>query len=156
MPNNRFLKAINSLLELEKDKGLKIQKKDRKTKRETEKLFYKPIIVSKDDTDKFKEQEMKKIKQSVMGNKQKIINDIPNIYLNRRRKWKRKKKKHNERIIKDWIIRDIRKLFEQEEEYYEPKGVSKFLIINTLNMRVMVIKIKTYQLMNSLIILSLT
>ena len=92
MPNNRFLKAINSLLELEKDKGLKIQKKDRKTKSETEKLFYKPIIVSKDDTDKFKEQEMKKIKQSVMGNKQKIINDIPNIYLNRRRKMKKKKK----------------------------------------------------------------
>ena len=35
-----------------------------------------------------------------------------------------KKKKHNERIIKDRIIRHIRTLFEQEEDYYEPKRVS--------------------------------
>ena len=30
--------------------------------REIEELFYKPIIVSKDDMDKFEEQEMKKIR----------------------------------------------------------------------------------------------
>ena len=34
-------------------------------------------------------------------------------------------KKHNERIVKDRIIRDIRTLFEQEEDY-EPKRVSNF------------------------------
>ena len=42
-------------------------------------------------------------------------------------KQKKKKKKHNERIIKDSIIKDIRTLFEEEEEdYYEPKRVSNF------------------------------
>ena len=38
-----------------------------------------------------------------------------------------KKKKQNERIIKDIIIRDIRTFFEQkEEDYYKPKRVSNF------------------------------
>ena len=41
-------------------------------------------------------------------------------------KQKKKKKKHNERIIKDTIIKDIRTLFEEEEGYYEPKRVSNF------------------------------
>ena len=44
-----------------------------------------------------------------------------------------KKKKHNERIIK-----------EQEEDYYEPKRVSNVSNNNELNMRVMVIKIEIY------------
>ena len=41
---------------------------------------------------------------------------------------RKNKKKHNERIIKDRIIRDIKTLFEQEEEkdYYESKRVSNF------------------------------
>ena len=47
--------VFNSLLELEKDF---MELKDR----EIEELFYKPIIVSKDDMDKFEEQEMKKIR----------------------------------------------------------------------------------------------
>ena len=38
----------------------------------------------------------------------------------------KKKKKHNERIIEDRIIRDIRTLFEQEENYYKPERVSNF------------------------------
>ena len=40
----------------------------------------------------------------------------------------KKKKKHNERIIKDRIVRDIRTRFEQEKEegYYESKIVSNF------------------------------
>ena len=39
----------------------------------------------------------------------------------------RQKKKHNERIIKNRIIADIRTLFEQEgKDYYEPKRVSNF------------------------------
>ena len=47
--------------------------REEKVKRETEKLFYEPIIVSKDNMEKLKEQEMKKIKQSVMGKKPKMI-----------------------------------------------------------------------------------
>ena len=41
---------------------------------------------------------------------------------------RKNKKKHNERIIKDRIIRGIKTLFEQEEEkdYYESKRVSNF------------------------------
>ena len=42
--NNQFLEVKNSLLELEKDF---MELKDR----EIEKLFYQPIIVSKDDMD---------------------------------------------------------------------------------------------------------
>ena len=42
-------------------------------------------------------------------------------------KEERKKPEHNERLIKDKIIRDIRTLFEQEEkDYYKPKRVSSF------------------------------
>ena len=55
-------------------------------------------------------------------------------FLNRRRK--RRKKQHNERLIKDKIIRDIRALFEQEEDYYKPKRVSSFWITATLNMKI--------------------
>ena len=47
------------------------------------------------------------------------------FWTRRRKKTKGKKKKHNERIIKDRIIRDIRTLFEQED-YYEHKSVSNF------------------------------
>ena len=78
--------------------------KDRKEKikREIGELFHKPIIVSKDDMDKFDEQEMKKIRpiirkwfdrlidKNVMGKKHKIIRDK----------------------LKDKIIRDIRTFFE--------------------------------------------
>ena len=44
-----------------------------------------------------------------------------------RKKKKKKKQRHNERLIKDKIIRDIRTHFEQEEEdYYKPERVSSF------------------------------
>ena len=61
--------------------------REEKIKRDVEELFYKPITVSKDNMDKFEEQEMKKIspikknwfdwfiKQSVMGKKPKITRD---------------------------------------------------------------------------------
>ena len=43
------------------------------------------------------------------------------------RKKSEKMKKHNEKIIKDKIIRGIRTLFEQkDEDYYKPKRVSSF------------------------------
>ena len=129
----KYLKNMlnNQFLGLEKDF---IELKDRE-------LFHKPIIMSKDDMDKFDEQEMKKtrpirktwfdrlMKQNVTGKKPKIIRDklkdkimIFGIFL------KQKKKKQNETIIKDRIIRDIRTLFEQEneEDYYKPKRVSNF------------------------------
>ena len=45
----------------------------------------------------------------------------------KQKKKKRLKKKYNERIIKDTIIRDMRTLVEQQEEdYYKPKRVSNF------------------------------
>ena len=45
---------------------------------------------------------------------------------NKKRK-RKKKQEHNERLIKDDIIRDIRTHFEQEEEdYYKPERVSSF------------------------------
>ena len=64
MQNNQFLKVKNSLLELEKNfmelKGRELKDSEEKIKREIENLYYKPIIVPKDDMDKFEEQEMKK------------------------------------------------------------------------------------------------
>ena len=57
MLNNAFLKVKYNLLELEKDfiELDKIELKDReiKIKRETKKLFLKPLIVPKDDMDRF-------------------------------------------------------------------------------------------------------
>ena len=62
--NNQFLKVKNSLLELEKDfaelKDIELKDRKDKNKKEIEKLFNKPLIVSKDDIDKFEEHEMKK------------------------------------------------------------------------------------------------
>ena len=66
MQNNQFLKVKNSLLALEKDfkilKDKKLKDRKDKIKGEIEKLFYNPIIVSKEDLDRFEEQEMKKIR----------------------------------------------------------------------------------------------
>ena len=71
---------------------------------------------------------MKKIKHNVMGNKpkitrdklkDKIINDIWNLL--KQREKKKKKIRQSQRITKDGIIRDSRTLFEQREDYYEPK-----------------------------------
>ena len=56
-----IFKRKKSLLELEKDV---IQLKDRelKVRKVKIKLFFKPIIVSKDDMDRFEKQEMKKVR----------------------------------------------------------------------------------------------
>ena len=58
----------------------------------------------------------------------------------------------------DSIIRDIRISLEQEKkEYcYDPKRVSNFGIIIISSMKVMVIKVETYHLMNILIKLTHT
>ena len=66
MQKSQFLKAKNSLLELEKDaielKDRELKDRELKIKREIEELFFKPIIVSMDDMDKFEQKEVKKIR----------------------------------------------------------------------------------------------
>ena len=66
MRKNQFLKVKNIILELEKDfielKDRGLKDRDVKIKGEEEQLFFKPIIVSKIDMDKFKQKEMKKIR----------------------------------------------------------------------------------------------
>ena len=60
-------------------------------------------------------------------------------------------KKESE-AIKDKIVRDIRNLLEHEEEdYYKPVRVINFWKAVIINMKVMVIEIKLYQLKNILI-----
>ena len=58
MQKNQLLKVKNSLLELEKYfvelKDIELKDRDVKIKRDIEKLFLKPIIVSIDDMDRFK------------------------------------------------------------------------------------------------------
>ena len=66
MQKNQFIKVKNSLLELVKDviesKDREFKDREMKFKREIEELFFKPIIVSIYDRDKFEEKKMKKIK----------------------------------------------------------------------------------------------
>ena len=70
---------------------------------------------------------------------------------------KPKKKKQNERMINNKLIRDIRTVFEEEkekEDYYEPKSVSNFWNNNYIQYEDNSDKNK--DLMNILIILNLT
>ena len=78
MWNNQFLKIKNSFLELEK--GF-IELKDRKikNKREIEELFFKPIVVSLDDMDKFEQKEMKKMRPIKSNWYDWLINSIPKL-----------------------------------------------------------------------------
>ena len=66
MQKNQFLKAKNGVLELGKHfielKDSELKDREVKIKREIEKLFFKPIIVSLDDMDTFKRKEIKKIR----------------------------------------------------------------------------------------------
>ena len=135
MQNYQFLKVKNSLLELKEDfiglKDRELKDRKEKIKGEVEELFHKQIIVSKDDMDRFEEQEMNKIRtiirkwfdrlvnKNVMRKKPKIIrnklkdeiiNDIWTLFETKNEE--RKKMKHDGRINQDGIIRDIRKLFE--------------------------------------------
>ena len=58
MQNNQLLKVKNTLLELEKYfvelKDIELKNREVKIKRDIEKLFLKPIIISIDDMDRFK------------------------------------------------------------------------------------------------------
>ena len=66
MWKNQFLKVKNSILELEKDftelKDRVLKDREVKNKREIEELFFKLIIVSSDEMDKFQQKQMKKIR----------------------------------------------------------------------------------------------
>ena len=124
--------------------------KDRELK-EREGKIKREIMISKNDMDKFEEQEVQKIrsiirhlfdnsiKQNMMRSKPKIIRenlkdkiirdklkdkiatDIWTLF-EKERKELEKKKENNEKLIRDGIIRDIRTLLEQEEDYYEPRS----------------------------------
>ena len=68
-------------------KDRKLQDRAEKNRRKIKELFYKSVAVLKDDTDRFEEQEIKKIKpirktwfyqlikQSVMKKKSKVVRD---------------------------------------------------------------------------------
>ena len=95
-------------------KVIELKDKKGKIKKEIEKLFNKPIILSKDDVDKFEEHEMNKIipirnwfdqliKQNVMRKKPKIVRDK----------------------LKDKIINDIWRLIDTEKEKEERKRRNK-------------------------------
>ena len=81
MRKNQFLKLKNSLSEFEKDfielKDRELNYTEVKSKREIEELFYKPIIVSIDDMDKFEEKEVKKIRPIKNTWHDWLINYIP-------------------------------------------------------------------------------
>ena len=53
------------------------------------------------------------------------IKDIQTLFETEEEK-EGKKTKHKEKLIKDRIIRDIRTLSEQQQDYYDPKRVSNF------------------------------
>ena len=62
--------------------------------------------------------------------KDKIIRDIwTHVETEEEKKGRKeleKKKEHNERLIKDGIVNNIRRLFDQDEDYYVPKSVNNF------------------------------
>ena len=111
-----------------------------------EELLHKLIIVSKDETDKFDEQKIKKIRpnlrkwfdwltnKNVMRKKPKIIRNklkdktIRDSRLSETKNEDRKKKKHNSRINKDRTIRYIRTLFvtkKKKEKETKRKNIMK-------------------------------
>ena len=96
---------------------MKLKDRKEKSKKQLEKLFHKLIIASKNDMDKFEEQEMKKLRPFIRNWFDQLIK--PNFM--------RKKPKVIRDKLKDKIIRDFRTLFEQEDDdCYEPKRISSF------------------------------
>ena len=102
MLNNHFLKTRNNPLQLKKDRKERIKGEIEKPIKKNEySISQLSCIVSKDDLDKFKKQEMKKIKQSVTANKLKIIkHELKDkklmIFGNFLKQKKKKKKEKNE------------------------------------------------------------
>ena len=83
---------------------MKVRKE--KIKREIEELLHKLNMVSKDDMDKFEEQEMKKIRPMIRKWSDRLINK--NVM--------REKSEIIRDKLKDQIIRDISRLFETKKE----------------------------------------
>ena len=83
MPKNHFLKVKNSLLEFQKDfmelKDRELKDREVKIKKEIEELFFKPIIVSIDEMDKFEQKEMKKIRPNKNSLYDWLISYIPEL-----------------------------------------------------------------------------
>ena len=77
MRKKQFLKLKNSLLGIEKLKDRSLKIRELKIKREIEELFFKPIIVSKDDMNRFGKKEMKKIRPIKNTCYESLINYIP-------------------------------------------------------------------------------
>ena len=77
MGKNQFLKVKNSLLEFIELKERELKDREVKIKREIEELFFKPIIVSIDDMDKFEVKEIKKIRPVKNSWNDGLINHIP-------------------------------------------------------------------------------
>ena len=72
-----------------------------------------------------------------------IIKDIRNLF---------RLEKKKEKSIKDKVLRYIRTLLESnEEDYYKPVKIGNALMIIMLNIKIMEIKIKPFQLKNTLI-----
>ena len=94
-------------------RGKKLSKPKKKQKKNEIRFYQKRIKKKSEDT---------------------VCRDIRTIFkaeeekeeIKRLEKLERKKQDHNERLIKDRIIRDIRSRFEQQEDYPNPKSVSNF------------------------------
>ena len=90
---------------------MKVRKE--KIKREIEELLHKLNIVSKDDMDKFEEQEMKKIRPMIRKWSDQLINK--NVM--------REKPEIIRDKLKDQIIRDISRLFETKKEKNRARSI---------------------------------
>ena len=99
----------------------------RKKLRKPRKQNIKKTFISEENKEKtfISEENKEKVKDRIIS-----WRHLENFWNRRRKKRKkriRKKEKKYERLIKYKIIRDIRSLFEQQEEdYYKPKRVSSF------------------------------
>ena len=90
---------------------MKVRKE--KIKREIEELLHKLNMVSKDDMDKFEEQEMKKIRPMIRKWSDRLINK--NVM--------REKPEIIRDKLKDQIIRDISRLFETKKEKNRARSI---------------------------------
>ena len=90
MGKNQFLKERNSLFKLEKG-FIELKDREVKIKREIEELFFKSIMVSVDDLDKFEQKVMKKIRPIKNTWYHWLVNYIPESIRKTSRRKKRKK-----------------------------------------------------------------
>ena len=115
MQKNQFLKVKNGPSELERDfielKDSELKEREVKIKRKIEELFFKLIIVSIDNMDKFEKKEMKKIRPFMIDwlKCDWLISYIPKPITKTVGRFK-------DRMIKDRIVKDIWTLYKTEKE----------------------------------------